>query len=61
MEHILLGAITNQMKHMIRKSQHGLTKGKLCLTDVVALYDKTTCLVDVVSGGHYLPGFLQGF
>lgn len=47
MEHILLGAITSQKKHKIGKSQHGFTNGNLCLTDVIALYDKVTCLVDV--------------
>lgn len=47
MEHILLGAITNQMKsHVTGKSQHGFSKGKSCLTDMITLYDKT-CLVDV--------------
>ncbi|KAK4815769.1 hypothetical protein QYF61_007187 [Mycteria americana] len=46
-EWILLGAITSQMKHMIEKSQHGFTKGKLCLTHLMAFYDKVTCLVDV--------------
>lgn len=47
MEHILLGAITSQMKHEIGKSQHGFSKGNSCLRDLIALYDKGTCLVDV--------------
>ncbi|GAB0179691.1 mitochondrial enolase superfamily member 1 [Grus japonensis] len=47
MERILLGAITSQMKHVIGKSQHGFTKGKLCLTNLIAFYVKVTCLDDV--------------
>ncbi|GAB0209293.1 mitochondrial enolase superfamily member 1 [Grus japonensis] len=47
MEQILLGAITSQMKHVIGKSQHRFTKGKLCLTNPIAFYNKVTCSVDV--------------
>lgn len=47
MEWILLGAITSQMKHMVGKSQHRFTTGKLCLTNLIAFYSKITCLVVV--------------
>lgn len=35
MERIPLGAITSQMKHMIRKCQHEFNKAKLCLTNLI--------------------------
>ena len=47
MERILLGDITSQMKHMTGKSQHRFTRGKSCLTNLIAFYNKVTCLVDV--------------
>ncbi|GAB0209387.1 mitochondrial enolase superfamily member 1 [Grus japonensis] len=47
MEQILLGAITSQMKHVIGKSQHGFTKGKSCLTKLIAFYNKVTCSIHV--------------
>ncbi|KAK4827691.1 hypothetical protein QYF61_020825 [Mycteria americana] len=47
MERIHLGAVTSQMKHMIGKSQHGFTKDKSRLANLIAFYNKVTCLVDV--------------
>jgi len=35
------------MKHVTRKSQHGFTKDKLCLTNLIKFCDRVTCLVDV--------------
>ncbi|GAB0202220.1 Fc receptor-like protein 6 [Grus japonensis] len=34
------------MKHMIGKSQHGLTKGKSLSTNPITFYDQATCSVD---------------
>jgi len=30
----------------LRPSQHGLKKGKFCLTSLISFYDQVTCLVD---------------
>ncbi|KAK4830472.1 hypothetical protein QYF61_011196 [Mycteria americana] len=35
------------MKHMIGKSQHRFTKGKSCLTSLIAFYNKVTCSVNM--------------
>ena len=44
LEQILLENMLRQMQN--KDSQHGLTKGKSCLTDWVAFYDSLTALVD---------------
>ena len=47
-EKIILGTVERHLKNnaVIRHSQHGFTKGKSCLTNLISFYDKVTRLVD---------------
>jgi len=48
MEQLILEVIIKQVeeKNVIRSSQHGFTKGKSCLTNVIAFYDGVTGWAD---------------
>jgi len=47
-EQIILGTIERHLKNSatIRHRQHGFTKGKSCLTNLISFYGKVTCLGD---------------
>jgi len=47
-EQIILSALTGHVKDNqgIRPTQHGFTKGRSCLTNLISFYDQVICLVD---------------
>jgi len=46
-EPVILDVISKKVKEkVIRSSQHGFTKGKSCLTNLVAFYDVMTSCID---------------
>uniref|UniRef100_A0A6G1RWB8 Reverse transcriptase domain-containing protein n=1 Tax=Hypotaenidia okinawae TaxID=2861861 RepID=A0A6G1RWB8_9GRUI len=48
MELLILAAVSRQIKdkRVIRSGQHGLTKGKSCLTNLIALYEDISRWID---------------
>ena len=48
MEKIILGVTEKCLKDnaLVGPSQHGFSRGKSCLTDLISFYDKVTHLVD---------------
>ncbi|KAF1548265.1 RNA-directed DNA polymerase from mobile element jockey, partial [Eudyptula albosignata] len=48
MERFILRALTRHEwdNQGIRSSQHGFTRGRSCLTNLISFYDQVTCLVD---------------
>ena len=63
MEQLILEVFIKQVeeKKVIRSSQHGFTKGKSCLTNLIAFYHGMTGWVDEESNGHCLPRLQPGF
>lgn len=47
MEQFFLGDATSEMKHISGEGHLGFTSGRSCLTNMIVLYNKVTCLVSV--------------
>lgn len=61
-QQIILETISRHMKEKksIRNSQHGFTKRKLCLTNLISFYSEITGFLDGGESEYFLPGFQYG-
>ena len=49
------------MRDNFRHSQHGLMKGRSCLTNLISFYDQVTCLVDEEKAVNVCLDFSKAF
>jgi len=56
MERFILSALTGHVKDNqgIRPSQHGIMKGRSCLTNLISFYDQVTRLLDEGKAVHVI-------